>query len=127
MKIKTLYENAKKAKIGESCICPSCNTTFIKESYQQAFCKTKQKTKCKDKYWNTITPNKRNNKTRISPANKAYRNSEEFNLKFFGRTSPNVIGYSNKITGLTSEGYVIVDGTAFNEIDDIHPHDSDNF
>lgn len=28
---------------------------------------------CKDKYWNTVTPTKRNNTTRISPANAAYK------------------------------------------------------
>jgi hypothetical protein len=38
------------------------------EQYQQAFCKSRSGTKCKDKYWNTVDPNKRNNTTRISPA-----------------------------------------------------------
>ena len=58
----------KSAKIGETCYCPSCGQPFKKEHYQQAFCKTKTGTKCKDKYWNTVTPNKRNNTTRNSPA-----------------------------------------------------------
>jgi len=73
MKIKARYQLNKDAKVGEQCICPSCNTTFTKESYQQAFCKTKGGTICKDKYWNTVDPKKRNNTTRISPANAAYQ------------------------------------------------------
>jgi hypothetical protein len=72
MKRKEQYRQNKKAKVGDECICPSCNTKFIKLSYQQAFCKTKPGTKCKDKYWNSVTPTKRNNTTRISPANANY-------------------------------------------------------
>lgn len=68
IKMKKTYENNKNAKVGEECICPSCKTKFTKTNYQQAFCKSKVGTKCKDKYWNTITPTKRNNTTRISPA-----------------------------------------------------------
>ena len=68
MNIKARYKLNKEAKVGEECICPSCGTKFIKTNYQQAFCKSKPKTQCKDKYWNTVTPTKRNNTTRISPA-----------------------------------------------------------
>lgn len=68
MKLKQRYLLNKESKVGDTCICPSCDTEFIKTNHQQAFCKTKGGTKCKDKYWNTVTPNKRNNKTRISPA-----------------------------------------------------------
>lgn len=68
MRIKERYMLNKEAKVGSECICPSCSTKFIKEVYQQAFCKTKSGTICKDKYWNTITPKKRCNTTRISPA-----------------------------------------------------------
>jgi len=71
-KIKQKYLTAKNAKVGETCVCPSCGTSFVKTSYQQVFCKTKGGTVCKDKYWNTVTPTKRNNVTRISPANRAY-------------------------------------------------------
>ncbi len=67
---KTFKENKAK-KINEACVCPSCGTSFIKTIYQQAFCKTQGGTVCKDKYWNMVTPTKRNNTTRISPANKA--------------------------------------------------------
>jgi len=72
MTIKEKYKISKSAKVGESCICPSCGAKFIKGHYAQAFCKSKRKTKCKDKYWNTVVPSKRNNTTRISPANQAY-------------------------------------------------------
>ena len=66
------YKLAKEAKVGTSAICPSCGGKFIKTSYQQAFCKSQGGTICKDNYWNNVTPNKRNNTTRISPASAAY-------------------------------------------------------
>lgn len=72
MRIKERYMLNKAAKVGETCICPSCSTKFTKEVYQQAFCKTKSGTICKDKYWNTITPKKRYNTTRITPTNDNY-------------------------------------------------------
>jgi len=75
--IKKLYKLAKSKKVGENVQCPSCGKSFIKTNYQQAFCKTKGGTVCKDKYWNTITPNKRNNTTRISPASAAWLVSQE--------------------------------------------------
>ncbi len=75
MKIKEKYRIAKQAKVGDIVACPSCGTRFVKTNYQQAFCKTKGGTVCKDKYWNTVTPGKRNNTTRISPANAAYYES----------------------------------------------------
>ena len=62
------YAKNKEAKVGEKCTCPSCGTEFEKTNYQQAFCKSKGGTICKDKYWNTVDPKKRNNTTRISPA-----------------------------------------------------------
>jgi hypothetical protein len=66
------YKASKSAKVGTECVCPACGVKFIKTNYQQAFCKSKAGTKCKDKYWNTVTPEKRNNTTRISPANAAF-------------------------------------------------------
>ena len=73
MKMREKYKIAKESKVGDEVICPSCGTKFIKTSYQQAFCKTKGGTVCKDKYWNTVIPTKRNNTTRISPANRFYK------------------------------------------------------
>ena len=68
MKLRERYKLNKTTKVGDECVCPSCGTKFIKTNYQQAFCKSKGGTICKDKYWNTITPEKRCNTTRISPA-----------------------------------------------------------
>lgn len=64
---------SKAAKVGDTCKCPACGSEFVKTNYQQAFCKSFEgRTVCKDHYWNNVTPNKRNNKTRISPANEAW-------------------------------------------------------
>ena len=72
MKITHRYKLNKVASVGDTCICPSCGSEFVKKSYQQAFCKSKSGTKCKDKYWNTVTPEKYCNTTRIGPANAAW-------------------------------------------------------
>jgi len=71
-KLKQGYNDNKSKKVGEKCQCPSCGEFFVKEHYQQVFCKTKHGTQCKDYYWNNVTPTKRNNTTRISPANRRY-------------------------------------------------------
>ena len=81
MHIKERYKLNKKSIVGDTCICPSCNTEFLKTNYQQAFCKTKRGTKCKDKYWNTITPTKHNNTTRISPANARWMEQKERDIE----------------------------------------------
>jgi len=70
--MKKIYNKNKQSKVGDECVCPSCETVFIKTNYQQAFCTTYGGTVCKDKYWNTVTPKKRNNTTRISPANRSF-------------------------------------------------------
>ena len=72
--IRATYKQNKAAVVGDICYCPSCGQQFRKEHYQQAFCKTKSGTKCKDKYWNSVIPTKRNNTTRISPANERFMN-----------------------------------------------------
>jgi hypothetical protein len=75
MKITKAYNIAKTAKVGELITCPACGKQFIKKTYNQIFCnnaKTKKSYNCKDRYWNTVDPNKRNNTTRISPANARY-------------------------------------------------------
>jgi hypothetical protein len=63
------------ANIGETIVCPSCNTPHIKKSYQSVFCKSKGGTKCKDNYWNNVDTSKRCNTSRISPANARYLNN----------------------------------------------------
>jgi hypothetical protein len=77
MNIKTRYKINKQAKTGDKLLCPSCGTEFVKTHYAQAFCKSKTGTQCKDKYWNTVTPEKRCNTTRISPASAAYMESRD--------------------------------------------------
>ena len=69
--LKKLYVKSKVSKIGDSCKCPSCFSVFIKKTRQQAFCRNMGSV-CKDNYWNNVTETKRNNTTRISPANKRY-------------------------------------------------------
>lgn len=76
--MKNNYKLNKEKKVGNVCVCPACNTQFIKEHYQQTFCKTKGGTVCKDKYWNTVTPTKRNNTTRISPASRRFMESRSY-------------------------------------------------
>lgn len=76
-KIKQLYEKNKAAKVGETIICPGCSRKFKKEHYQQKFCKVLGKTVCKDKYWNTVDPRKRNNTTRISPASQMWLDEQK--------------------------------------------------
>lgn len=72
---KKQYSLNKSSKVGDLLICPSCGDKFTKESYQQAFCKSKGGTVCKDYYWNNVTPEKKNNRTRISPASRSYYNN----------------------------------------------------
>lgn len=71
-KITDKYNVSKKAKVGSTCICPSCGSSFIKTNYQQAFCKNRKGTICKDAYWNKVDPKKRCNTTRISPASNRF-------------------------------------------------------
>ena len=115
MKIRDRYNLNKETKVGEQCICPSCNSEFKKANYQQAFCKTKSGTICKDKYWNTVTPEKRNNTTRISPASARWMAMKD----------------TQKSTRVrrTSEGYKIVDGVAYDEFNSpvyrVDPYEDD--
>ena len=99
-RMKINYDLNKRVKVGGECICPACKTPFIKETYNQAFCKTKGGTICKDKYWNTVTPTKRNNTTRISPASARW------------------LARPDRVTHYTSEGYKVVGGVAYDEFDD---------
>lgn len=75
MRLRERYKINKETKVNSECVCPSCNYKFIKLRKNQVFCTTKQGTKCKDFYYNSITPSKRNNTVRISPANQAYYNN----------------------------------------------------
>ena len=108
------YSVSKSAKVGDTCICPSCGTKFVKTNYQQAFCKSE----CKDFYWNNVTPNKRCNRTRISPASARWLASNERNQHLFGEDAPNIVGGSGRISGITSEGYRVMDGVAYDKFDE---------
>ena len=59
--LKQAYNLAKSLKVGDTFLCPSCGTAEIKTPYNQAFCKSKEKTICKDYYWNNVDESKRNN------------------------------------------------------------------
>lgn len=49
-------------KVKDECICPSCGASFIKSSYQQKFCKSKNrgKSSCKDFFHNFVNPSRIN-------------------------------------------------------------------
>jgi hypothetical protein len=100
MKIKEIYKFNKSKKVGDACKCPSCGNEFVKSNYQQIFCRSKGDTICKDKYWNTITPTKRNNTTRISPASAAWMVNQKSKPRY------------------TTEGYEIINGVAYDEWDE---------
>ena len=75
MKMTEAYIKAKAAKVGDTVKCPACGKEFQKKTYNQMFCSNNNRQRfgnCKDRYWNRVDPRKRNNTTRISPANRAY-------------------------------------------------------
>jgi len=72
MRITARYNLNTKKRVGDTCKCPSCGAEFVKSHYAQKFCRSKAGTVCKDYYWNFVTETKRNNTTRISPANRRY-------------------------------------------------------
>lgn len=76
-KLKAKYELNKSKSIGEEISCTMCNKVFVKKTKQQAFCGGRWDTRCKDKFWNTVTPNKRNNTTRISPASARWLDKQQ--------------------------------------------------
>ena len=45
-------------------------------------------------------------------------NNSNRNWVLFGCNAPNVVGGSGRIDGVTSEGYRIMDGIAYDEFDD---------
>lgn len=78
-KLKDRYEANKLKPVGSQIKCTVCDKPFVKKKKVQVFCGGRGDTKCKDKYWNTVDPNKRNNTTRISPASARWmENNREF-------------------------------------------------
>lgn len=57
--LRSLYEQAKSAKVGSQIRCPACGRMHTKTTYHKVFC-TNQKTvkrgsgSCKDAYWNHV-------------------------------------------------------------------------
>ncbi len=113
--LRSLYAKAKEAKTGSEIRCPSCLSMHTKKAYNTTF----DSKKCKDNYWNNVTPTKRNNTTRISPASKAHMAMVN-TLRMGGING-------EKFQGYTSEGYRIIDGVAYDEFDepmyDVDPYD----
>lgn len=52
--MKSLYVKAKGIPAGHSARCPGCGKAFRKKVKQQAFCRSKGRGNCKDRYWNTV-------------------------------------------------------------------------
>lgn len=48
------YHIAKASKVGSTCICAGCGRPFIKNRYNQVFCRELGKTVCKDRYHNSF-------------------------------------------------------------------------
>lgn len=60
--LKTLYNMAKKAKVGSMIRCPSCKKMHKKTTYHKIFCcnyKTIGNPNCKDNFWNWVDPEKK--------------------------------------------------------------------
>jgi hypothetical protein len=60
--LKQLYNNAKKAKVGDTIKCPACLKKHVKTTYHKIFCcnyKTVGPNNCKDNFWNFVDPEKR--------------------------------------------------------------------
>ena len=64
-----------------------CNKKFVKKTKQQVFCGGRGNTRCKDKFWNTVTSNKRNNTTRISPASATWLENNRDRREQYGYDS----------------------------------------
>lgn len=54
--LKSRYNKCKVAKVGDTITCPYCGSKFKKKHYQQKFCRSKGPSNCKDRYWNSVKP-----------------------------------------------------------------------
>ena len=66
VKMKTIYDAAKRAKTDSMIQCPYCGNKHEKTTYHKVFCsnaKTKKRNNCKDNFWNKVDPEKRCRKT----------------------------------------------------------------
>lgn len=59
--MKTRYETAKSAAMGQTVLCPTCENPFVKTHPKQAFCRRNGNhgNKCRDRYHNIVNPNRR--------------------------------------------------------------------
>lgn len=64
--MRMVYAACKETNIGQTMTCPGCGKEIIKSSYHHTFCDQT----CKDRYWNTIDPKKKNRKHPRSHYNK---------------------------------------------------------
>jgi hypothetical protein len=65
---KAYHGLAKDASVGMVIVCPGCGQTHVKATPGHKY----RGTVCKDAYWNSVDPRKRNNAARISPASARY-------------------------------------------------------
>jgi len=56
---KRIYEANKEAEVGQEVTCPFCGKKFVKRYSRQAFCSSKGKGNCKDRYWNQANSKRR--------------------------------------------------------------------
>jgi hypothetical protein len=60
---RDLYTIAKNAKVGTMIACPNCKKMHLKTTYHKVFCNNQKthpgKRSCKDRYWNTVDPTRR--------------------------------------------------------------------
>lgn len=66
---KARYEVNLSKKVGEICCCPSCGKDFKKKTYQQKF----HAKRCKDIYWNSVDPVRRERATLFSQLKPKYK------------------------------------------------------
>jgi len=57
-----VYKMCDLTKVGGEMRCPGCGEIIIKKTYQHKFCGQQ----CKDRYWNTVDPRKKNRKNSSS-------------------------------------------------------------
>lgn len=59
LKMLQQYNDNKSTKTGEMIKCACCGKKIKKKSYQTQFCRNKGRGNCKDKYWNTVSCERR--------------------------------------------------------------------
>lgn len=115
-KMKLRYNVAKDAAVGSEIICPGCGCKHIKSTYNKTFCsnqKSKGNKNCKDKFWNTVDPEKRCRNTEYF--REVIMKKHEFDKGFGDKSYVDEIDRNGNFKGRTSEGYRIFGSTAYDE------------